>query len=489
MRRKYDIRNKRNFIIILLLSIAVIGVFSLFIYRFKRSSQIEYVIETGSVLQDNNKNIINIEEDATLKIRWNGVYYLLYQDKKINLGKKVIVYNTVTSSMKLYGRLYEIDGDGKIIEHEDETILSNTTDTKFYKLDDREYLLVDRQIVSDDRSIETNNYMLVELDKMGNAKLSNNKLNLKTINPTTLVTSAYTFDIANEILTYGKQKIDLKKIIGSTNAYEPIEEKTSSESGDGTGTGYAGGNGTTQNTNVVANQNNGVGTIINSNDTGNASDIGEIKDKTKMTSVIRVQEGLTQIDVDYVIYDPYNEYKSVYAEIIKENDIEVMHLSKNDTHVVFDNLTPNTEYTIKFIYTSIDADTLEVKPTTFDTVKLITRMPVYTISVYKISNVTNKMTYIVNLQDGYNIDKIEVTLQFKHRVVSLETGSSYIESALMRDFLEVPENGAKSITGTFDLSDYYIDNNELVTLKIVNVSGVNGVLDINSSSSFRIGGN
>ena len=63
------------------------------------------------------------------------------------------------------------------------------------------------------------NYLLVELDKIGNAKLSNNKINLKTISPTKLVTSKYTFDIANEILTYGSDIIDLKKIIGSTNTY------------------------------------------------------------------------------------------------------------------------------------------------------------------------------------------------------------------------------------------------------------------------------
>ena len=67
-------------------------------------------------------------------------------------------------------------------------------DTKFYKIADREYLLVDRQIVSADNSINADNYLLVELDKMGNAKLTNNKLNLKTITPTVLATSKYTFE-------------------------------------------------------------------------------------------------------------------------------------------------------------------------------------------------------------------------------------------------------------------------------------------------------
>ena len=217
MRRKYDIRNKRNFIIILILSIIIIGIFSLFIYKYKHAGKIEYVVKTGSVVQDSSKNFVNVEEDALLKVRWNGNYYLVYQDNKISLGKKVIVYDTITGDIKLYGKFYEIETNGKIIENNNETVLTNSGNTKFYKLDDREYLLVDKQITSTDESINASGYLLVELDRMGNAKLSNYKLNLKTINPTTLLTSLYTFYIANETLKYNNLEIDLKKIIGSSN--------------------------------------------------------------------------------------------------------------------------------------------------------------------------------------------------------------------------------------------------------------------------------
>ena len=194
-RRKYDIRNKKNFIVILVLSIAIICVFSLFIYRYSKASKIEYIVDSGSVLQDVNKNYISLDDDAILKVRWDGSYYLVYNDEKIMLGKKVISYNTITGGMRLYGTFYEISSDGKIVENRNETILPNTTDSKFYKLDDREYLLIDRTISSDDNSIEASNYLLVELDKAGNAKLSNNKINLKTISPTKLVTSKYVFDM------------------------------------------------------------------------------------------------------------------------------------------------------------------------------------------------------------------------------------------------------------------------------------------------------
>ena len=491
MRRKYDLRNKRNFIIILFIAIAVIGVFSLFIYKYMYASKIEYIVETGSVVQDDSKNYISIDEDAKLKIRWNDNYYLIYQDNKMNLGKKVIVFNTITNSMKLYGKFYEIDKLGKIIENNNETILNNTFNNKFYKLDDRKYLLIDKQIVSDDRTIEASNYMLVELDKMGNAKLSNNKLNLKTISPTILVTSEYTFDIANEILKYGSLNIDLKKIIGSTNQYVQEEDKNNDKENDnkigdnntennnpgngviGTGTGDWNGAG-------------GAGNVINNTDTGNVEDIGEIKNKTKMTSIIRTQEGLSQIDVDYVIYDPYNEYKSVYAEVIMNDNIDVIYLSKNDTHIVFDNLIPNTKYRINFVYTTINEETNEVIPTTFDSINLTTKMPKYSINVYKISNVSNLLTYRVYLQEGYSINKVNVSLSFKYIVRNEETDEASLMNGKVNSTIQVVNN-SKYIDGVIDLSNYDIDKNSILTLNIDSIESNSGILDINSSYTFRIG--
>ena len=139
-RRKYDVKNKRSFIIIIILSVVIVGIFSLFIYKYSKTSKIEYIIEAGSVLQDVEKNYLTVDDDASLKIRWNGNYYLVYNDEKINLGKKVIVYNTITGGMKLYGTFYEIVSDGKIVEYKNENILENTTESRFYKLDDRDYL-------------------------------------------------------------------------------------------------------------------------------------------------------------------------------------------------------------------------------------------------------------------------------------------------------------------------------------------------------------
>lgn len=490
MRRKYDLRNKKSFLIVLVVAILVIGIFSLFIYDYKKISKIEYKIEAGSIVQDVNKNYINIDDEAIIKYRFNGNYYLVYQDNKITLGKKVIVYNAITGEMKLYGKFYEIAEDGKIIEWKNETILANTTDTKFYKIDDREYLLVDRVITSDDKSIEANNYLLVELDKLGNAKLSNNKINLKTITPTILITSKYRFDINNEILNFGKYDINLKKIIGSSNQYVPeaVDDNKNGDGNDGNGTGDGSGTGGTNGGNGNSNGQGGNNSNV-INNTGNGKkdeDIDDIKEKTKMTSVVRVSEGLTSIDIDYVIYDPYNEYKSIYAEVMKNGKLEVIYLSKNDTHIVIDNLVPDTEYTINFVYTTIDSETEELVRNTFDRLDLKTKKPKYSIETYSISSVKKNIVYKVYLQEGYSINKVNVSLTFDYYELDMDTNEMVKKKANIKSSVTITNNNSKYVMGTIDIAGYNIDTDTLLELNINSVEGANGVIPISSSFPFKI---
>ncbi len=475
MRRKYDLRNKRTFIIILILSIIIIGIFSLFIYKYKHAEKVEYKVGVGSIVQDNDKNYVEITDEALLKVKWSGNYYLVYQDKKINLGKKVIVYDTISNGIKLYGKLYEITESGKIVEHTKETDIKNTSDAKFYKLDDREYLLIDRQIVSEDKSIDASNYLLVELDKMGNAKLSNNKLNLKTIKPTTLITSKYTFDIAGEQLKYENLDIDLRKIIGSSNQYQR-EDKDKDKKEEETNITEI------ENNNQVTANGGGAGatTVNNNNEDGKYISIEELKRNVKMTSLIRAYASMTQIDVDYVVYDPYNEYKSIYAEINKNGSVETVQIVRTDTHMVFEGLKADTGYKINFYYTTIDEETKETVTTSFGELNIRTKKPQYTIKVYKISGITNMLYYKVYLQEDYEIDTINVTLSFDCQACQVP-GHVGINR-------ELAVSGGETIAyGQISLADYSTESNIPMTLTINSVSGPNGVMEVNSYTTFRIG--
>ena len=482
MKRKYDLRNKRNFIIILGLAIILIIIFSLFIYKYKHTSQIAYKVDTGSIVQDVSKNFVNVTEDATLKMRWNDNYYLDYQDKKTNLSKNVIVYNTVSGELKLYGKFYEIDSHGKVIDNVGETVLRNTSDTKFYKIADREYLLVDRQIVSSDKSINADNYLLVELDKMGNAKLTNNKLNLKTITKTILLTSKYSFDIANEILKYGNDEIDLKKIIGTTNQYK---EEDNGEEGGGGEDNQENQDNNEQNQPVENNQaNNAEGDTGGGNGTDvvvekpedplEGMTIEEIKSKVKMSSVVNYKAGLTNIDIDYIVYDPYNEYQSVFVEVYKDGSVEKINLNKTDTHVVIDKLKADTSYRIDFIYTVIDYETGEAKQNQFDQLVVKTNKPVYSGEVTGIYPfISKKLTYTISLQNNYNINKLNATVIYscindENEVVQRRIPVSHNIT-----------NNQKTVNGFVDISDCKIEVNNQEKVIINSVSGDNGTITFN----------
>ena len=205
-----------------------------------------------------------------------------------------------------------------------------------------------------------------------------------------------------------------------------------------------------------------------------------------MTSVVRVSEGLTQIDVDYVVYDPYNEYKSVYAEVMKAGKLEVVYLSKTDTHIVFDNLVPDTEYSINFVYTTTDGETGEIVRNTFERLELRTKKPEYSIEIYKISSVSNTITYKVYMQSGYSIDNVLVNVSFEYIDIDSETGECIKKQASIDNTIAVSGSN-KYVMGTTSVSGYNIDKDTVIKLTVKSVSSGDKTISINSSSSFRYG--
>lgn len=480
MRRKYDMRNKRNFIIILVIAIITIVVFSLFLTRYLKLSHIEYSVASSSVVMDSSKNYFTVDTDTKVKMKWNGNYYLEYNDKNINLGKKTVVYNELTGQISLYGTFYKINGDGTVVTVNDETIIANSTDTSFYKMDDRRYLVVDRTIYNKDRTLETSNYLLVELDIQGNAKLSNNKINLKTLNETTILTSAYSFDVANEIVKFGNHDIDLKKIVGSTNVHKKDEEDNGNNGSNNGNGGNGNNNGNNNEVIDVPTINDNPEGVINNEDNASSGNTIDIKDKTKLTSVVALREGITNLDIDYVIYDPYNEYESVYVEIKKGTNLEIIYLNKNNETLTIKDLLPDTTYNLKFYYTYINENKELVKEN-FEEINATTLKPNYGISIYRISKVSNKLTYKVTLQSGFGISRVNTNLKFKYME------DDVMKTANINDYVDV-SGSPNYVLGTIDISSYNISEGTLLYLTLDSVIYQGRTVNINSTYTFIIGG-
>ena len=227
--RKYDSRNKRNIGVIVVICLVVAIVFSYFLVKEIKLSKIKYEIDSSSLVFDVDKNAILLSKTGTVKKKWNDKYYLDYNEEQYQIGSHVISFNNNELSLNLYGEFYEVNRNSEVNITKEETKLNNLAISRFYKLTDRKYLVVDSSIKSEDSTLETTYYLIIELDKLGNAILYNNNLNVKTFKETKIVTSTYTFDIANELLIYENDTVDLKKILGTTNEYQPPKEEEKEE--------------------------------------------------------------------------------------------------------------------------------------------------------------------------------------------------------------------------------------------------------------------
>lgn len=475
--RKYDMKNKRNIGIIIGISIIIIIMFSLIIRFFFTMNREEYTVAEGSIVFDKDKTLIKIKSPAKIKTKWKGEYYLIYEDKDYELGNTAIAFNEQTTEIKLYGRYYEISSGSEINITSDETVIGNSLITKFYKLADRKYLIVDKEIKSLDNLLSTTDFLLVELDKAGNATLTNHKVNLKTFSETSIITSNYTFDIANEILTYGSDKIDLKKIIGSTNKYEkedliPDENEnindnisnivvngTTGNQGDTDGTGTGTGNGTGGST-----DGNGA-----SNGTGNNTTIEEIKKEVKHTSVISVTSTINKIIIDYVIYDPYKEYTSVYMEVKKENSdtVETIYLNSNLTRYELKDILPNTKYNLKFKYTTTEDGQEVIKE--FSSTDISTKKPSLSLKVTKTR--VGEITYVVTTENNYTLDTATLVLTIEDSKTGEIRTKTYD--------VNISNNTSNTIK-VDKLSD-----GDIVELKLTNVASSGNIIkDITASDKF-----
>ena len=475
--RKYDLRNKRSFLIVGIIAIILIVIFSFFIYKFIKIGNVEYKLDSGTVIMDNNNDSMVLKENATLKMKWTGNYYLKFDDSKKEevLSPNVISYDD--GKIYLYGKFFEVRNKDDIVITKDETKIDNISTPRFYKIEDRKYLLVSGSIISSDSQISANDFLLVELDKSGNAKLTNNKVNLKTISKTTLVTSTYEFDINNELLKFGDDTIDLKKIIGTSNQYKEDDSKGSGDgtedgTGDGTGTGNGGGNetGQTNTGNVVTPDSKGE--VVNNKDNKINNDNkpeDTKKPQATVTSVVGVTTSYNNINANYVIYDPYNNYTSTFVEVRNSSGalIKKVNMSKSGNSVILDNLDYNSTYTLLFKYSYTENG--EEKYNTYYEETVNTKSPKYYITLNKVSNISKTVSYNVNLDNRAFNEIISGTVPVTINA-TLRVGDTVIYGNISKEVTEgkVP----KFLSGTFALPDN-INVGDVVTIKVnsVNING------------------
>ena len=448
------------FIIIILL-ITLILIFS--VYRAKEKANVEeYKISLNNIAYDKQYSYVSLEKEAILKKEWDGNYYLYQNNRslKYELGTEPVFYDITKNEVSIYGDVYQVFSNGEIAQKQGKTVIKSVSDFQFFKLNDRKYLIVGDSIKNENFS--TTNYLIVTIDKAGNASFLNNSVNIKTINPLILSIENVKFDIANEKLIFGEKEIDLKKINGSTNEY--VEEEIIEQKPENNDTNNSDNNSSDNNSNDKYNEI--INQIINIGGLNNTS-----SNKTnlyKNVSLRTVGIGASYLDVAYSVIDPEDKYLSVFLSLEDENNnSEYYYLSKEATNYRISGLFPNKQYKLSINYIVHGSS----NSITADSVVALTSSDPTSVRLTKIKG--NTVTYKVKMYNEYEFYSANVVLTSCDGTEHLGINPLNIQNALSND----------GDTGDFTITSDYLY--EYVCLKLDSVKDINGN-DITMNSYHKV---
>lgn len=219
--RSFEKRNMRAFNLYGILVLLGITALSFMIFMSVRSSDEDHVTYAGCKLYDEENMLIEVKEDSKLVKKWDGKYYMTDESgETLCLGECPTIYNPEQANLSILGTCYRVYPDGTTQKYARGLEVSDLQEPALYKIKDRVYLLVGREISSYEGTFKSEGYMKLTLDKNGNALLQAEGLSSKTINPVILRNGELFMDVAAEILYSNGMEVNLRKVIGSTNEYE-----------------------------------------------------------------------------------------------------------------------------------------------------------------------------------------------------------------------------------------------------------------------------
>lgn len=424
--------NKKRFAIFAIIIIIII-ILLITCLRLALNHEVEeYRIESNVTLYDSEYEPLQPEEAGTITKKWDGNYYLTLDNtnETYKLNPEVVSYNGNNSQVTLYGDVFKVLLDGQVEKYSKDTTIRNTSEDAFYKIADRQYLMISNSIKNEFGSISTSKYLYIIIDKSGNTLLLNNEIYARTINPIVLSTSSYRFDIANEKLIVGNDEIDLKKIIGSSNEYvEKDEEKDIDWQNlipDNQGTSSSNnGSDNSQNSDGTTNNQGGVqtgtGTNAGTSNGGSGSSAGgdtiinnsnSSTNQTPLSKSVSLRGAIatsSYIDIEYAVQDPQNRYQTVYAFVEAVGYENTIALDKNATTYRLTDLEPNTEYKITLGYKEITEDN-EVVDNIEDVLSVRTTKINASIDITRVGTGSKKVYFNLKLDQNYAFDYAKIAL-------------------------------------------------------------------------------
>ena len=466
--RRLTKQNTMSFNVFGIMLVAGLAVFSTAVGFVVKNRDESYKVNAGSTVYTEDNEYVDMSEDAVVKKKWDHKYYLKTSDNEVYcLGKNSIIYDNNDQTMTLYGDSYRINEDGTVDSLKDVNVIDDVSTPKIYKLRDRMYVMTGREISSTDGTINSDNYVAVNIHKGGTAMVMNDDYYVNVLQPIMLESDGLYFDISSELMAKDGNVVSLKNVIGSSNLYtgrplvysEGIAEESDAtlvasnpevitimggnggtggaggqggQGGNG-GTGGAGGSGGfggsggyggdggmggAGGTGGIGGQggNGGMG-----GDGGNGGEGGEGSDAsisaTKWISLKKATPNVASIDVEYFVNDLTNDYVDVFLNVydVAAGSLkETVHLDKTGTDYTITGLEPGKAYKLEMGYQAYKKDStgsVNLETITQDVSKVTTKADIAYIDIVKVSSSQKELAgdyfvsidYVVKSYDGYQL--------------------------------------------------------------------------------------
>ncbi|MDR1329990.1 MAG: hypothetical protein LBK23_10355 [Oscillospiraceae bacterium] len=196
-----------------------LAVLILMVFRVSGQRETVYQLPAGSIVYAKDNQPVTVMEAGVIRSSADGLFYLSFTDggDEYPLGPRPVTYNPDMSALRMYGGGYQVFDDGGVSTLRGETEVTSFDSPAFYKLADRRYIMVGGAITDETGLFSADNFLYIVLDKLGNAQLLNDVVNMKTLREMVLQSGDVRFNISGERIDTGGVSIDLTKILGTSS--------------------------------------------------------------------------------------------------------------------------------------------------------------------------------------------------------------------------------------------------------------------------------
>ena len=443
--RKLNGSVRRYIIIFAAIVVAVSGGLGVLTVSLSSNSEEIYSVTPNCVAYDTTGSRIMLSGESTVYKSWDGEWKIKDDESNVySLGPNTVIYDD--GALKVFGGGYQILNQSEVEELGSYTEINSLSDSAFFKLSDRRYLVVGSPIGGDENPVNTSKYLFIVMDKGGNALLLNDDVCVQTTKATTLAGPNYNFDIPNEQLTLNDgTAVDCKSIIGSTNEYSTLsdpdivrERIKSTEGIEGEGSnpdeinldisGGAGGDGGLGGTGGIGGYGGDGGNGGGGGGGGNGGDGGagvapKVTDARKTMNVYSVSTTYNTATINYHVNDPYGQLGDVFFKYKVDGSADeaiTRYADIDGTQLTLYNLNPGQKYSLE-LYSST-SDGVPVASEYFYT-------PDPTIIVDKDNAIIKEDELIVNVKydTGLTLSKGTIRLSYMDKKETGYTSDKYID--------------------------------------------------------------